>query len=78
MRASLLFALAHVLTVGGDSLGQVGGLIVVGFATRLPVAFALGWLFLRRGSIWAPLGLHMAFNGILLLLAELVARTAIG
>jgi membrane protease YdiL (CAAX protease family) len=70
IRASLVFALAHVINVGGDSLPQVGGLIAVGFATRLPVAFALGWLFLRTRSIWAPIGLHMAFNGILLVLSE--------
>jgi membrane protease YdiL (CAAX protease family) len=76
LRASLLFALAHVLTVSGDNLPQVGALIIVGFATRLPVAFALGWLFLRRGSIWAPIGLHVAFNGILLILGELAARTS--
>jgi membrane protease YdiL (CAAX protease family) len=75
VRASLLFALAHVLTVSGDSFGQVAGLIVVGFAARLPVAFALGWLFLRRGSIWAPIGLHMAFNGVLLIIGELAVRT---
>ena len=35
----------------------------------MPVALALGWLFVRRGSIWAPIGLHAAFNGILLILA---------
>ena len=78
VRASLLFALAHVLTVSGDSLGQVAGLIVVGFAARLPVALALGWLFLRRGSIWAPIGLHMAFNGVLLIIGELAVRAATG
>ncbi|HEX2755024.1 MAG TPA: type II CAAX endopeptidase family protein [Candidatus Limnocylindrales bacterium] len=72
VRASVVFALAHVITVSGDSLAQVGGLIAVGFATRIPVAFALGWLYLRTRSIWAPLGLHMAFNGILLILAEYV------
>ena len=77
VRASLLFALAHVINVSGDSLQQVGALIVVGFATRLPVAFALGWLFLRRRSIWAPLGLHVGFNGVILILAELAARGAI-
>jgi membrane protease YdiL (CAAX protease family) len=71
IRASLVFAAAHVLTVSGDSLAQGGGLIAVGFATRLPVAFALGWLYLRTRSIWAPIGLHMAFNGILLIVAEL-------
>ena len=71
VRASLAFALAHVINVGGDSLAQVGGLIAVGFATRLPVAFALGWLYLRTRSIWAPIGLHMAFNGVLLILGEI-------
>jgi membrane protease YdiL (CAAX protease family) len=70
VRSSLLFALAHVITVSGSSLGEVAGLIVVGFATRLPVGFALGWLYLRTRSIWAPIGLHMTFNGILLVLAE--------
>jgi membrane protease YdiL (CAAX protease family) len=78
IRTSLLFALAHVLTVSGNSLGQVAGLIVVGFAARLPVAIALGWLFLRRGSIWAPIGLHMAFNGVLLVIGELAVRAATG
>ena len=78
VRASLLFALAHVIDVSGGSLSQVGGLIVVGFVARLPVAFALGWLFLRRRSIWAPIGLHMGFNGVILLLAELATRASTG
>ncbi|MEO5939685.1 MAG: type II CAAX endopeptidase family protein [Candidatus Limnocylindrales bacterium] len=72
VRASLIFALAHVISVGGDSLPQVGGLIAVGFGTRIPVALALGLLYLRTRSIWAPIGLHMTFNAILLLLAEYV------
>jgi membrane protease YdiL (CAAX protease family) len=75
IRASLLFALAHVLNVSAENVGQAVGLIVVGFATRLPVAFALGWLFVARRSIWAPLGLHIAFNAILLVLGELAAQT---
>jgi membrane protease YdiL (CAAX protease family) len=74
IRASLLFAVAHVLNVTADSSGQAIGLIVVGFVTRLPVAFALGWLFVARRSIWAPLGLHMAFNGILLVIGEVATR----
>jgi membrane protease YdiL (CAAX protease family) len=71
VRAALVFALAHVLTVTGSSAGEAFGLVVVGFATRVPVALALGWLFVRSGSIWPPLGLHMAFNGILLVIGEL-------
>jgi membrane protease YdiL (CAAX protease family) len=71
VRASLLFALAHVLNVTAGTTGEAIGLIVVGFTTRLPVAFALGWLFVVRRSIWAPLGLHIAFNAILLVIGEL-------
>jgi len=76
VRASVLFALAHVLNVSADNVGQAAGLIVVGFATRLPVAFALGWLFVARRSIWAPLGLHIAFNAILLIIGELAVTVA--
>lgn len=78
VRASLLFALAHVLTVSAGSPGEAIGLIAVGFGTRLPVAFALAWLFVRTGSLWAPIGLHVAFNGILLILAELQTAGASG
>jgi membrane protease YdiL (CAAX protease family) len=71
-----VFALAHVISVSGESLPEVGGLIAVGFGTRIPVALALGWLYLRTRSIWAPLGLHMAFNAALLLLSEYVRANA--
>ena len=77
VRASLLFAIAHVISVTAASPGEAVGLIVVGFASRLPVAFALAWLFVRTRSIWAPIGLHVAFNGILLILAELVTSGAL-
>jgi len=76
VRASVLFALAHVLNVTADNSAEAIGLIVVGFTTRLPVAFALGWLFVARRSIWAPLGLHIAFNAILLVLGELAVTGA--
>lgn len=77
VRASLVFALAHVINVGGETFGEAGGLAVVGFATRIPVALALGWLFLRTRSIWAPIGLHVAFNGILLVAAELATMNGL-
>ena len=76
IRAALLFAFAHVLTVSGSSFQEVAGLIVVGFGTRIPVALALGWVFQRRGSIWASFGLHAAFNGVLLIVAEAATRSA--
>ena len=74
LRAALVFAVAHVLTTSGTSAGDAFGLAVVGFGTRVPIALALGWLFIRRGSIWAPFGLHAAFNAVLLLIAEVADR----
>jgi uncharacterized protein len=75
VRAAVIFALAHVLTVSGANAGEAFGLAVVGFATRIPIALALGWLFVRRGTLWAPIGLHMAFNAILLIIGELAVRS---
>jgi membrane protease YdiL (CAAX protease family) len=44
----------------------------------LPVAFVLGWVFVRRGSIWAPIGLHATFNAVLLIIANLAPTDAVG
>jgi membrane protease YdiL (CAAX protease family) len=76
VRAALVFAFAHVLTTSGTSAGDALGLAVVGFGTRVPIAVALGWLFVRRRTIWAPFGLHAAFNGWLLVIAEAASRSA--
>lgn len=77
IRAALFFAVAHVLTIGGPSAGPAIALAAAAFVGRIPVSFIITWLFIRRGSIWAPLGLHVAFNAILLVLAEVVARSGI-
>lgn len=69
VRAALFFAAAHVLQVSGANFGDAAGTAIVAFVARLPVALILGWVFLRRGSIWAPLGLHAAFNGLIVVLA---------
>jgi uncharacterized protein len=74
IRGALFFAVVHVLTISGAEAGQAIGVAVAAFAGRIPVALALGWLFARTGTIWAPLGLHAAFNGILLVLAEAAYR----
>jgi membrane protease YdiL (CAAX protease family) len=75
IRTAVLFAIAHVLTVGGDSFGQAASLAFVGAVGRLPVALALGWLYLRSRTIWAPIGLHAAFNAILIVGSEVAAGT---
>ena len=77
VRGALFFALVHVLTISGGSAPEAVGLAIIGFATRVPVALALGWLFLRRGSIWVPIGLHATFNAILLVLGEAAVRSGL-
>ena len=71
IRAALLFALAHVVGIEATTFGQAVGLIVVGIGTRLPVAWVLGLIFVRRRSLWASIGLHGTFNAVLLVLAHL-------
>jgi membrane protease YdiL (CAAX protease family) len=75
VRAAIVFAVAHVLTISGSTVGDAFGLAVVGFVTRLPIALALGWLFIRRGTIWSSFGLHAAFNLVLLVIAEVASRS---
>jgi membrane protease YdiL (CAAX protease family) len=70
VRSALLFATAHVLGLSADSFQQGASLALVAAAARLPVALALGWIYLRSGTIWAPIGLHAAFNAILIVLGE--------
>ena len=75
VRAAILFAVAHVLLVGGATAGEAFALALVGFLGRLPVALILGWVFVRRGTIWAPFALHAMFNGVLIVLAEVALRS---
>lgn len=77
IRGALFFAVVHVLTISGIEASQAVGVAIAAFVGRIPVALALGWLFTRTKTIWAPLGLHATFNGILLVLAEAAARMGV-
>jgi membrane protease YdiL (CAAX protease family) len=77
IRGALFFAVVHVLTISGIEASQAVGVAIAAFLGRIPVALALGWLFTRTKTIWAPLGLHATFNGILLVLAEAAARMGV-
>ncbi len=73
-RSGILFALAHIVTTRGSSFGEALAKAAVGFGTRLPVGIALGWIFLRRRSIYAAIGMHMGFNAILLVAGQLASQ----
>ncbi|MFI5226534.1 MAG: CPBP family intramembrane glutamic endopeptidase [Candidatus Limnocylindrales bacterium] len=73
LRAAIFFAAVHVLTVGGADFADAAGRALFAFTTRLPVAIALGWLFVERRSLAAPIALHATFNGLLVLIAGSVS-----
>ena len=71
VRGALFFAIVHVLTIGGTGFSEAIGGALVGFAGRLPVALALGWIFVRRRSLYAAIGMHAVFNAVLVVAATL-------
>jgi membrane protease YdiL (CAAX protease family) len=68
VRGAIFFALVHVLTQFDTSFGEGAQRALFSFVALMPVSLTLGWLFLRRGSLYAAIGLHAAFNGIQLIL----------
>jgi membrane protease YdiL (CAAX protease family) len=74
VRSALFFAAVHVITVGGSSFGDAALRALAAFIARLPVAFVLGYLFMRRRSLASSIALHATFNGLLVLLAEAAIR----
>jgi membrane protease YdiL (CAAX protease family) len=71
VRAMLLFASIHVINVSTDTadLWLLARLAVLAVATRIPVAWLLGWIYTNRKSIVASLALHATYNGSLVLIA---------
>jgi membrane protease YdiL (CAAX protease family) len=72
VRTAVFFALVHAISTGGNDFSEGLRLAVVTVVARLPVAFGLGWVFARTGSIAASVGLHAGFNGLMLVLAALL------
>ena len=71
IEGGLFFAFVHVLTLSGSDFDHAGRAAVVAFGSRIPVAFALGWIFVSRRSLAASIGLHATFNGLLVILAAM-------
>jgi membrane protease YdiL (CAAX protease family) len=76
VRGAVFFAVAHVVTLLDASFAEGLQRAVFSFVALLPVALTLGWVFTTRRSLWAPIGLHAAFNGLQVLLAFLAVSAA--
>ena len=77
VRAGLFFALVHVITVLGSDFSTGLRLALIAFAIRIPVGLLLGWVFLRRRTLAAPIALHAVYNGIPLLLFLLAGSSVV-
>jgi membrane protease YdiL (CAAX protease family) len=73
VRGAVFFALIHVITFAGSDFGSAIRIALVAFAIRLPVGLVLGWVFLRRRTLVAPIALHATYNTIPVLLVALGA-----
>jgi uncharacterized protein len=67
--SAIVFALAHTLNIGGESIGDALVVAAVAFAARLPLGIALGWLWIRRQALLATITLHAAYNALILIAA---------
>jgi membrane protease YdiL (CAAX protease family) len=72
-RGAIFFAFVHVFNASGVTFGDALAEAAMGFVARIPVGFALGWIYLRRRSLFAAIGLHSAFNAIQVVLAYAAA-----
>jgi membrane protease YdiL (CAAX protease family) len=69
IRGALFFSFAHIATLFATSFQTGLAAAVSQYVALLPAGLALGWVFLRRRSIWAAIGLHGAYNALIVLLA---------
>jgi membrane protease YdiL (CAAX protease family) len=71
LRASLFFAFVHVINTASTDASISWRVAIFNFGARVPVAFALTWLYMRRRSILASGTLHAGYNGLITLISFL-------
>jgi membrane protease YdiL (CAAX protease family) len=68
IRSAIFFAVVHILNVTADDFGTGLRQVILVVAQILPLAFVLGWLFIRRG-IAASIAGHVTYNAVVLIAA---------
>jgi membrane protease YdiL (CAAX protease family) len=71
LRSSLFFAFIHVLNTATTDAAISWRVALFNFGARVPVAFALTWLYMRRRSILASGTLHAGYNGLITIISFL-------
>lgn len=78
VRGAVFFALAHAVLMVGSDFRAAFLTAFIAFAIRLPVGLVLGWVFLRRRTLVAPIALHATYNAIPVLLVAFGAAATQG
>lgn len=78
VRGAVFFALIHVITLGGSDFESAARVAFIAFVIRLPVGLVLGWVFLRRRTLVAPVVLHATYNAIPVLLVAFAGGAPVG
>jgi membrane protease YdiL (CAAX protease family) len=73
IRSALFFALVHVVNIADVDFVTGFSQALLQTVVLVPVAFVLGWLFLRYGIIGAISG-HVTYNSLLLILAFIASQ----
>jgi membrane protease YdiL (CAAX protease family) len=68
IRSAVFFGFVHILSITADDFGTGVRQVGLVLAQIIPLAFVLGWLFIRRG-IAASIAGHVAYNAIVLAVA---------
>jgi membrane protease YdiL (CAAX protease family) len=71
LRSSLFFAFIHVMNTATTDAAISWRVALFNFGARVPVAFALTWLYMRRRSILASGTLHAGYNGLITIISFL-------
>lgn len=71
LRSSLFFAFIHVMNTASTDAAISWRVAIFNFGARIPVAFALTWLYMRRRSILASGTLHAGYNGLITIISFL-------
>jgi membrane protease YdiL (CAAX protease family) len=69
VRSSLFFAFIHVMNTSAPDPAMFWRVALFNFGARIPVAFVLTWLYMRRRSILASGMLHAGYNGLITLMS---------
>jgi membrane protease YdiL (CAAX protease family) len=69
VRAALFFAFVHVVNTDNTEILVSIRAAAFNFGARVPVALALCWVYMRRGSLVASASLHGLYNGLIVLIA---------